>query len=55
MEQAFQIISDKTVLDFYEKGDDEEISVTCDSNNKMDEGLFIAGVPDNGIILVFLA
>lgn len=43
MEQAFEEISSKTILSFYEKEKDEEISVTCDSNNKMDEGLFIAG------------
>ncbi|MBA7643952.1 hypothetical protein ES703_51687 [subsurface metagenome] len=43
MERAFEIISDISVLDFYPVNYDEEISVTCDSKNKMEEGLFIAG------------
>jgi len=43
MKRAFKIVSDKTVLDFYPVNFDEEISVHCDSQNKIEEGLFIAG------------
>lgn len=43
MKRAFEIISDKTILDFYPVGINEEISVTCDSKNKIEGGLFIAG------------
>jgi len=43
MKRAFESISDQTVLDFYPVGSDEEISVTCESKNKVEEGLFIAG------------
>lgn len=43
MERAFQIISDKTILNFYSVEESEEISVTCDSKSKIKEGLFIAG------------
>jgi len=43
MENAFNIISDKTLLEFYSVEADEEISVTCDNKNKIEEGLFIAG------------
>ncbi len=43
MERAFEIISDISILNFYPVNYDEEISVTCDSKNKIEEGLFIAG------------
>ena len=43
MKQAFEAISDKTVIDFYPVVGDEEISVTCDSKAKIEGGLFIAG------------
>ena len=43
MEFAFEIISNVTILDFYPVKDNEEISVTCDSRNKIEDGLFIAG------------
>jgi len=43
MENAFEIVSNLSVLEFYPITQDEEISVTCDSKNKMEEGLFIAG------------
>ncbi len=43
MKRAFEIISNKTILDFYSAEFNEEISVTCDSKNKIEEGLFIAG------------
>lgn len=43
MEQAFEILGNKTVLEFYSVGSKEEISITCESKNKFAEGLFIAG------------
>jgi len=43
MEYAFDIFSNKTVLNFYAVNSDEEISITCDSKNKIEGGLFIAG------------
>ena len=43
MELAFEILENKTVLNFYEVAFDEEISVTCESKSKIKEGLFIGG------------
>jgi len=43
MEEAFNILSQNTVLDFYLVSEEEEISITCDEKTKMEEGLFIAG------------
>jgi hypothetical protein len=43
MEEAFGILEDKTVLSFFPVSSNEEISVTCESKNKVDENLFIAG------------
>ena len=43
MERAFEIIENKTILEFYEVGSDEEISVSCDSTVKRKGELFIAG------------
>ena len=43
MERAFDIISNGSRLNFYRVQDDEQISVNCDSETKMKEGLFIAG------------
>ncbi len=43
MEQAFEIISNKTVLDFYSVSSEQEITITCQSTNKLEGGLFIAG------------
>jgi len=43
MEWAFEILSDMSILSFYPVNYNEEISVTCDSKNKIEEGLFIAG------------
>ena len=43
MEIAFEIISDLSLLDFYPVQSDEEVFVTCDSKNKIEDGLFIAG------------
>ncbi len=42
MLRAFGIISERTILRFYES-DNEEIFVTCDSRNKIEGNLFIAG------------
>ena len=43
MEQAFDILNNKTILRFYSVDKSEEISVTCDSNAKVEGGMFIAG------------
>jgi len=43
MERAFEILEKKTILNFYDVLSEEEISITCDSKNKFQEGLFIAG------------
>jgi len=43
MERAFEILSGISILNFYPVNYNEEISVTCDSKNKIEEGLFIAG------------
>ena len=43
MERAFGIVSNKTILRFYSVQNNEEIIVTCDSKNKIEGGLFIAG------------
>lgn len=43
MKRAFEIISNLSVLKFYEKNYDEEISVNCDDKDKFQEGMFIAG------------
>ncbi len=43
MEQAFEIISSMSILNFYSINSDEEISVTCESGSRIEEGLFIAG------------
>ncbi len=43
MVDAFNILSEKTVLEFYPVLNSPEISITCDSKNKFEEGLFIAG------------
>ena len=43
MEEAFEMLSNLTILDFYPVVNNEEISVTCDSRNKMEGGMFIAG------------
>ncbi len=43
MERAFSIIANKSILDFYSIDSNEQISVTCDSRTKMEEGLFIGG------------
>lgn len=43
MVRAFEIISNKTILNFYSVQNNEEIKVTCDSKNKIEGELFIAG------------
>jgi hypothetical protein len=42
MEDAFNLISNNTILDFY-PAQNGKILVTCDSKEKMEGGLFIAG------------
>lgn len=43
MLKAFNLISDETILSFYSISSNEEISITCDSKNKFEGGMFIAG------------
>ncbi|MBM3228758.1 matrixin family metalloprotease [Candidatus Pacearchaeota archaeon] len=43
MERAFNIIENKTILNFYSVNSNEEISVTCDSAAKTEGRMFIAG------------
>jgi hypothetical protein len=43
MEAAFKIIENKTILNFYEVESNEDISITCDSKNRFEDGIFIAG------------
>tara|TARA_Y100000034_G_scaffold54708_1_gene66996 strand:- start:5515 stop:6426 length:912 start_codon:yes stop_codon:yes gene_type:complete len=43
MKRAIEIISNETILEFYSVDFNEEISITCDSKNKIEKGLFIAG------------
>ena len=43
MESALKILENLTLLEFYSVGSDEEILVTCDSRNKFDGNLFVAG------------
>lgn len=43
MERAFEIIEEETILEFYPVLNNEEIIVTCDSTQKTEGGLFIAG------------
>ena len=43
MEHAFEFIESKTILDFYPSNFREDISVVCEENNKIENGLFIAG------------
>lgn len=42
-ERATEIISEKTILSFYEVLHDEEILVTCSEKERIEDGLFIAG------------
>jgi hypothetical protein len=43
MEQAFEILENETILDFYPVSFGEEILIQCDSTAKIDGGMFIAG------------
>lgn len=43
MEMAFEIIENKTILNFYPVQANEDISITCQNTNKFDGNLFIAG------------
>lgn len=43
MEQAFQILEDKTILQFFPVNFGEEILVECEETVHVDNGLFIAG------------
>ena len=43
MEEAFLLLEEKTILDFYPVNSNPEISVFCDSHNRIEGGMFIAG------------
>ncbi|HIG94695.1 MAG: hypothetical protein QT05_C0024G0003 [archaeon GW2011_AR13] len=43
MEDAFEIIQNQTILEFYPVKSNEELSITCEEKNRLSEGLFIAG------------
>lgn len=41
--RATEILSEKTVLSFYEVSEDEEILVTCSDESRIEDGMYIAG------------
>src|SRR3989344_3838463 len=43
MERTFDILANKTILNFYPVYNDEEISVRCDSTTRIEGSMFIAG------------
>ncbi len=43
MERAFETLESLTVLEFYPVSNNEQIHITCDSNTKLEGGLYIAG------------
>ena len=43
MEYAFDIVENLTLLTFHETSYNEEISITCEEKEEIDEGFFIAG------------
>ncbi len=43
MEFAFGILENLTSLEFYSVGNNEEISITCEERERVENGLFIAG------------
>lgn len=43
MEEAFRIFENLTILKFFPVGSNENIFITCDSKNKLEGNLFIAG------------
>ena len=42
-ERAFEILENKTILDFYPVNSNEEILITCESKEKIKEDYFVAG------------
>ena len=42
-ERAFEILENKTLLDFYSVNSNEEILITCESKQKIQEDYFVAG------------
>src|SRR3989344_3089644 len=42
-ERAFEILENKTILDFYSATSDEEILISCESKQKIQEDYFVAG------------
>lgn len=43
MKRAFDIVEEKTILNFYEVKSNEEITIFCEGRTKVESGLFIAG------------
>jgi len=43
MRRGFDIVENLTILTFYPVNSNEEISITCSSDNRIEEGMFIAG------------
>lgn len=43
MQTAFETLSNKTIMNFYDTQSYGEIAVSCDSKNRIEGGLFIAG------------
>ena len=43
MLNAFDLISNKTILEFFPIWGNEEITISCDNKNRLEGGLFIAG------------
>lgn len=43
MEEAFEMVENLTILEFYPVVESEQILVSCQSKNKVKEGMFIAG------------
>ena len=43
MEEAFEILEDKTILEFYPFEYDEDILITCSDEIQIEDGLFLAG------------
>lgn len=43
MEEAFAILEQQTILEFFPVKNNEDITVSCEGRNRIEEGLFIAG------------
>lgn len=43
MINAFNLMENKTILDFFSTEGEEEITISCDNKNRLEGGLFIAG------------